>query len=174
MDADEPTLPPTAEDDGSISEEDGGGEEEPGKLSRKDSECTVVECNAVQEDFVEANSGELVKPSSLDKLSSCDSSEYKDAKSQNSKQFQNFDDSSPITSPESEKSLPIPTNPVAEPGTPETSYLAGEGSLTIASMDSSSSVQDRVQMWLDDSHCSISTEKEEAEPCTDDDIPKNP
>ena len=163
MDAgDENTLPPTAEDEGSLSEEETGGENvqnqaEVEKMSRKDSEITVVECKAIKEHFED---GDVEKPSSLDQLSSVTSSDYKDAKSQNSKQFQEFGDTSGnLSTPESEKS-PLADLKQTTPS-PDSTYLAAACStLEIETIDSSSSVQDRVQMWLEDSHCSIATDKE--------------
>ena len=170
MDAgDENTLPPTAEDeDAELDDEIGVArsqtEGETEKMSRKDSECTVVECKTILEQSVET---EVKKPTSLDKLSSAGSSDYEDAQSRNSKEFHESGD---LTTPESEKSIPIADMEQATPS-PESTYLAANSSLEIETMDSSSSVQDRVQMWLDDSHCSISTDKEEE--TTDDPTPKD-
>jgi len=157
MDADENTLPPTAEDEGSLLEEETGmessqNEGEVEKMSRKDSQCTVVECKPIQEAEVEAK-----KPTSLEKLSSGGSSDYKDAQSQNSKGFEEPEN---LTTPESEKSRPLEDLEQAPPS-PESTYLAANSSLEIETIDSTSSLQDRVQMWLDDSHCSIPTDKEE-------------
>ena len=152
MDAgEEPPLSPTAEAEGST-DEDGGvnGSHKDGEMSRKDSESTVVDCKLLQEQDAE-KSGEVVKPCSLEKLSSESSSEYKDASSHN--QFLESRVVSNVTTPESEKS---PAQQ-AESGDPETTFLAQQSSLAI----DEESTQDRIQMWLEDSQCSIPSEKDE-------------